>query len=520
MRFCQIILLIGVLAVTAFAQAEESRPFGNDNSSFSISTGSMFAASPKKSAAVNPAVVRTPAITTITNDMDEAITIIRRNYASSQKGSDGNLIDSAIESMLHQLDPHSSYFTREEFRELTNDHQGRYVGIGTTISSFARNGQIDTYVLSTAKNSPAERAGLCFGDRIVEVDGKAVTGMTSLEVRNLVRGPLGSSVRLTVERADGTIIRNISLNRNNVAHPSIEKYLMLDDRVGYITLTDGFGYTTAAEFDAAFLDLKRKGMSSLIIDLRGNGGGIMDEAIKIAENFLPFGQTIVSQRGRYVSENRVWRSQNRRSETLPLVLLVDNDTASASEILVAAMQDNDRAVVIGKRTFGKALVQSVYQLDDGSGLAITSDRYFSPSGRSLQRDYSDSGLYDYFRHTNHGALIDSPQNASRTLKGRVVFGGDGIQPDKIVDGFENDKKRSAMIDRLFENIRAGIDLSTDSKLLLVCKNSNCANDLGFLRLEAAKFEALRSGIGSPTDIKAVQLDEFVRIAMTQLRNNE
>jgi hypothetical protein len=170
-------------------------------------------------------------------------------------------------------------------------------------------------------------------------------------------------------------------------------------------------------------------MRSLIVDLRGNGGGLMEQAVSIAEKFLPAGRVIVSQHSRQPLDERVAVSQNKRPETLPLVLLVDGNTASASEIFAAAMQDNDRATIVGTRTFGKGLVQDIIPLEDGSGLVLTSERYYTPSGRSIQRDYSDSGLYDYFRHISKGTLVDKSTFAARTLKGRIVHGGDGIAPD-------------------------------------------------------------------------------------------
>jgi carboxyl-terminal processing protease len=297
--------------------------------------------------------------------------------------------------------------------------------------------------------------------------------------------------------------------------------VLLENKIGYLALTEGFDFTTAEEFEVAFNSLKRHGMQSLIVDLRGNGGGLMDQAILVAEKFLPFGQMIVSQRGRNAVEDREWRSRNRRPESMPLVFLVDEGTASASEILAAAMQDNDRAAVIGTRTFGKGLVQNVIPLDDGSGLTLTSERYYTPSGRSIQREYSDSGLYDYFRHTNHGALINRPEAATRTLKGRVVFGGDGIQPDEIVDSFELTTQRVALVDRLFNFLRVTSASETVNELFAkycVRKDANteCESDPAFVRFHLAQFRKLRSETDNANIGEVLTFDPQMAAAMRTL----
>ena len=370
----------------------------------------------------------------IANDFDEALELVAMNHASGDRMDPERRLSIAINGMLRELDPHSSYFTRKEFRELNDDHQGRYFGIGTTISAFSRNGETGVYVLTAKKASPAEQAGLRFGDRIIAVDGKDVSGLDSTSVRDLVRGADGTFISLMIERWGVKERIVVTARRSKVPEQSVPAAFIVADGVGYIAMTEGFSYTTVSEFDDAFRKLRSRGIASLILDLRGNGGGLMNQAIRLAEKFLPEGRVIVSQHGRRPSDEQVWVSANKHPETLSLVLLVDENSASATEIFAAAMQDNDRATIVGERTFGKGLVQDVIPLENGSGLVLTSERYYAPSGRSIQRDYSDSGLYDYFRHISKGTLVDKPSFAARTAKGRTVYGGEGIAPDVPIAG--------------------------------------------------------------------------------------
>jgi carboxyl-terminal processing protease len=253
---------------------------------------------------------------------------------------------------------------------------------------------------------------------------------------------------MTVERAATNRVETISIRRNSVAQPSIPDSYMLRPGVGYIDLSEGFNYTTSDEFDAALAALKRQGLKSLVLDLRGNGGGIVDQAVKVAEKFLPAGTLILTQRGRARIDNRVWRSQRVAPETMPLVVLVNGETASASEIVAGAFQDNDRALIVGERTFGKGLVQSVIGLPGGAGLTLTSARYLTPAGRSIQRDYSQLDLYDYFHHKTPAAAAASSY-AAHTVTDRTVFGGDGIQPDEPVVSEKLTDTQAALLDPLF-----------------------------------------------------------------------
>ena len=511
------ILVMLFLPFGANAQNDKVLTLPSGNASFTIQPGSTFSASNRRKADP-PADTTAPAIKAISRDMDELLRLVKNNHVSGGKVATQSLIGSAITSMLEQLDPHSNYYDPTAHHELIEDQQGRYSGVGTTISSYARNGVLDTFVLGVSKNTPAERAGLRFGDRIVEVNAFPVSGLDSLEVRNRIRGPIGSTARLTIERSDGSIVRNIPVGREQVSQKSVTHSLLLDSTIGYLALTEGFGYTTLAEFDSAFSSLKQKGMRSLMLDLRGNGGGLMDQAIRIAERFLPAGQIIVSQRGRHLAEDRVWKSTNVHAEKMPLVLLVDEGTASASEIIAGAMQDNDRAVIVGERTYGKGLVQDIIPLEDGSMLTLTTERYYTPSGRSIQREYSDSGLYDYFRHTNKGDLIGRSATAVRTRNGRVVYGGDGIEPDVHVQDFEITPVRSELIDKLFYFLRSnGAEWRGDDFLKRFCDHqgspARCAEDLPFLRSQLAQFESYKAGADESAQITVLNADPQVGSAL-------
>ena len=350
--------------------------------------------------------------------------------------------------MLGVLDPHSRYYDAAEWYDLLDEQRSSYSGIGASIATFERAGVVGTYVIATFAGSPAARAGLRFGDRIAAVNREGVNGQGSDIVRDKLRGQTGTAFRVTVERAATNRLETIEIRRDRVAQPSIPDAYILRTGIGYIDLSEGFTYTTADEFTVALNTLKRQGAKSLILDLRGNGGGIVDQAVKVAERFLPARSLILTQRGRSRIDNRVWRSNNISPEKMPLVILVNEETASASEIVAGAFQDNDRAMIVGERTFGKGLVQSVIGLPSGAGLTLTSARYLTPSGRSIQRDYSNTDLYDYFSHKTPAAAAGSSVIA-HTLTDRTVYGGDGIKPDETVKGEVLSRTHASLLDPIF-----------------------------------------------------------------------
>lgn len=422
---CLAVLLCTSLIRPAATQERESTLAPNSEP-FTLIEGSSFSASSGPNADLSRKRLLRKEM--IQSDFEEALEVIRKNHVST--ADPGKLTDSAITSMLKMLDPHSNYYNLTEFEDLIDEHESEYSGTGSSIAGFERNGRIETFVISTFPNSPAARAGLRFGDRIIVVNGRNVTAESPDTIRDLVRGKRGTTAKVTVERARNGVFEVLEMKRERVHEPAVPKGFLLKNKVGYIDLTSGFTNATFDEFEAALADLHSQGMTSLLLDLRGNGGGILDQAVKVAEKFLPAGSTIVSQRGRYPNDTRTWKAGKARYESMPLVLLVDEYTASASEVLAGALQDNDRAMIVGEKTFGKGLVQSVLNLPEGAGLTLTAARYYTPTGRSIQRNYADTGLYDYFHH-RQTAEIGTSVYAARTPTNRVVYGGDGITPDEI-----------------------------------------------------------------------------------------
>lgn len=446
-RTVSLFLLLAIASVTALPQ-DGSKGFSafDDNDPFKIKRGSSFSASVPKQSQVEPTQRKSPG--NISGDFSEALELIKKHHVDGRNANVNELTKAAIESMLHSLDPHSNYFDAAEYQELLTDQQSEYFGIGATIANYVRNGETNTYVVATFPDSPALRAGLRFGDRIVSVNGESMTEKDSAYVRDKVRGKKGSVARIVVERAGSLRQEVVELRRNRVPQPTIPDAYILRPGIGYVDMSEGFNYTTADELNVAMAELKAQGMTSLVLDLRENTGGILDQAVKVAERFLPAGSVIVSQRGRFAIDSRIWKSANRAPESMPVVVLVNDTTASASEIVSGALQDYDRALVVGENTFGKGLVQSIIDLPYGSGLTLTTAKYYTPSGRSIQRDYSNSGLYDYFNHkVANGSQKTRPE--SKTLTGRTVFGGDGITPDEVVKESAITEAEAAMLDPIF-----------------------------------------------------------------------
>lgn len=446
-RVVSLLLILSVATVFAFPQVKQN-PVSQleEVEPFKIKKGSSFSASTLRT---NPNPEQNPQIPggKITQDFSDALEIIRKNYVDGKNANYNELTKSAIDSMLHTLDPHSNYFDAAEYQDLLTDQQSEYFGIGATIANYEKDGETNTFVIATFPDSPASRAGLRFGDKILAVNSENMVGKNSSIVRDKVRGKKGSVVRVLVERGDSRRQETVELRRNRVPQPTIPDAYMLRTGIGYIDMSEGFNYTTAEELSVALGELHKQGMTSLILDLRENTGGILDQAVKVAEKFLPAGSVIVSQRGRFAIDNRVWRSTNKTPETMPMVVLVNDSTASASEIVSGAMQDYDRALVVGENTFGKGLVQSIIDLPYSSGLTLTTAKYYTPSGRSIQRDYSKSSLYDYF---NHKAAIQTQTKAeAKTLTGRKVFGGDGITPDEIVKNQVLTDVEAELLDPIF-----------------------------------------------------------------------
>ena len=426
-------LLVLTLIVPGFifAQQRVQTPGGSTSSS----TTSPAPGYPgRKSARANAG----NATAVVERDFDDALRLIQEQYIDGKKLDYNNVFKSSIIGMLRSLDPHSNYYDREEFDELKTDQRSEYFGIGASIQNYNYGDQMETFITATFANSPAGRAGLRFGDRILEVDGVKMSGKTSLEVRDKIRGPRGSTVKLTLERAADKRTQKIDITRDAVPQPSIPDAYMLKPGVGYIDMTRGFNYTTTDELQDALERLHAKGMNSLVLDLRNNPGGFLDQAIHVAEVFLKNGQLILTQKGRNGFRDNTYESRNSSPDLTPLVILINENTASASEIVAGAMQDHDRALIVGQTSFGKGLVQSIIPLEYGAGLTLTSAKYYTPSGRLIQRDYSNGGLYDYYLHggmnrlNQKGEAVKPAGPEKKTDTGRAVFGGGGISPDESI----------------------------------------------------------------------------------------
>ena len=379
-----------------------------------------------KPTAANETVTRT----TLTRDFRSAMELIRAKYVEQVEYQ--ALTKASIEGMLQVLDPHSDYFDRKAFAEMNSEQRSHYFGIGAQIAPRYRG----TYILETFEGTPAARAGLRYGDHIIAIDGTDTSTWTSDRVRNLLRGERGTIVRVTVQRPGAADPITFPIQRDSVALPSITNYYLARPDVGYINLSRGFHSTTSDELNSIMAELSEKGARSFILDLRGNRGGYLDQAIKVADRFLQRGQVIVSVRGRDSKNfDRDITAELGAKEIIPLVVLINRESASASEIVAGAIQDHDRGLIVGESSFGKGLVQNIFPLSDGSGLTLTIARYYTPSGRLIQRDYSN-GLFEYYARRarpDAGAAPTPRPDEKRTDLGRTVFGGGGIEPDIKVE---------------------------------------------------------------------------------------
>lgn len=365
----------------------------------------------------------------LTDEFKEAISEVQESYAGR---ADLELLGkNSIQGMLHQLDPHSTFFTKAEFDEVQTEQSSRIYGIGVTIAKRYDH----VYILSATPGTPGHHAGLRYGDAIVAIDKQNVDEWTSQQVMHRVRGEKGEPVEITIERAGTPNPITVRVRRDEVKLPSVRNAFMAGQgSTGYIALTGGFSSKTDEELTEALTQLKQEGMRQLVLDLRGNPGGLLDEAIKVSTRFLAPGEKIVEVRGRdeQTSAHTYEVPDNNEPETLPMVVLVDRQTASASEIVAGALQDHDRALIVGENTFGKGLVQGVFRLWGGTGLVLTTAKYYTPTGRSIQRSYANVSFYDYYLNRGEDqSLSGSAQHgdALRTDLGRTVYGGGGITPD-------------------------------------------------------------------------------------------
>jgi carboxyl-terminal processing protease len=355
--------------------------------------------------------------------------LVEQNYADPLQGdkADDAIYNGAIPGMLRKLDPHSSFHDPKDYAKMREDQHGRYYGVGMGI--IEEDNKI--YVAQPFENTPSFRAGIHPGDVIAKVNGSSTSGWSTDQVSKALRGPKGTHVQVSTTREGQDKPLLFDLVRDEIPNPSVDLEYEIRPGVGYIRLKV-FEETTAREVIEAIDSFPN--LHGLVLDLRGNPGGLVNQAVEVCDHLLAKGQPIVSQRGRAFPDEVYKAMQGNGGKTFPLVVLVNHGTASAAEIVSGALQDHDRALIVGQTTFGKGLVQSIYNLSDGTGLLLTTYHYYTPSGRLIQRNYTGVSDYEYF-YDRGGA---SPPNASNqevklTDSGRTVYGGGGITPDEKVE---------------------------------------------------------------------------------------
>jgi len=354
--------------------------------------------------------------------------LVEQNYAEpiTPDKADDVIYDGAIPGMLQVLDPHSHFYDPKAYAHLREDQRGRYYGVGMMIEQ--QNNKV--YVLTPYEDTPSYRAGIHPGDQISAIDGKSCDGWSSDQVAKALKGPKGTTVQVTMIRYGQPKPLTFNLTRDEIPHPSIDIKFEIRPGIGYIHLTQ-FQETTGQEMEDAINGFGN--LKGLLLDLRGNPGGLLSQAVDVCDHLLAKGQTIVSQRGRAYSDQNYTATHGNDGKTFPIVVLVDRNTASAAEIVSGALQDHDRALIVGETTFGKGLVQTVYNLSENTGLALTTYHYYTPSGRLIQRNYEGVSLYDYYNHAGAMAPDSSNREVKLTDSGRTVYGGGGITPDEKIE---------------------------------------------------------------------------------------
>jgi carboxyl-terminal processing protease len=376
----------------------------------------------------------------------EIYNLVEQNYAEPVN-PDKAIYNGAIPGMLHVLDPHSNFFDPKSYSLLREEQSGKYYGVGMQIAP--RNNKI--IVVAPFAGTPAYKAGLRPGDVIIAVDAKATDNMSVSDVADLLKGPKGTNVHISILRESNDKPLEFNVIRDEIPRNSVDLKFMIRPGVGYMHVT-AFNETTEQEVEDAlqsFGDLK-----GLVLDLRGNPGGLLNEGVGVADKFLKKGQVIVSHHGRSSPEKMYKAAHGNGGKDYPLVVLVNRGTASAAEIVSGAIQDHDRGLIVGEVTFGKGLVQTVYPLGEGTGLALTTAKYYTPSGRLIQRDYTGVSLYDYYYSREQE---DNPSNNANTNSstpshevkltdsGRTMFGGGGITPDVKVKPFKTTKFEDSLL---------------------------------------------------------------------------
>jgi carboxyl-terminal processing protease len=359
-----------------------------------------------------------------------ALSAIEANYV--EEVNSDRLVYSAIRGMLGTLDPHSSFFDPREYAQMRERQEGRYYGLGITIASVDG----DITAQSVFEGSPAYKTGVRRGDVIAKIAGEDAKGWTTEQAMLKLRGPKGTTVHIDIRRRGYEQPIPLDVTRDEVHILTVPASFMIDATTGYIHMKD-FGENTDREVKQALRELTAKGMRRLLFDARQNPGGPLDQAIKVANEFLPRGKMVVYTRGRIANSDQDYRAtEDGEFTSVPMVMLVNRNSASAAEIVSGALQDHDRGYIVGETTFGKALVQSVYRIANQAGLALTTAHYYTPSGRLIQRPW-DASFDEYLSYSSRDQDVNKPHNPSdlkRTAAGRPVYSGGGVEPDRHIAG--------------------------------------------------------------------------------------
>lgn len=385
--------------------------------------------------------------------------IVDQNYAD-KLSADKGIYNGAIPGMLRTLDPHSNFFDPKEFAGLREEQHGMYYGIGMLIGPQPRTGK--PMVMHPFGGTPAYKAGIRPGDMLVEVNDKRVDNLTTTDVAEMLKGPKGTKVQVVVNREGAPKPIVFNMVRDEIPRNSVDTAFWVKPGIAYLRI-QSFTETTAREVEDNLKALGEQNIKGLILDLRGNPGGLLDQGVATAGHWLDRGQTVVSHKGRAYPEKPYLARGSQYGENYAMVVLVNNYSASAAEIVAGALQDHDRAWILGSVTFGKGLVQTVYPLPDNTGLALTTQHYYTPSGRLIQRNYSNISFLDYYygKHTDQ----KDPTDVKQTDLGRTVYGGGGITPDEKFDTPKLDPFQIAVARKnAFFNYSAAYFANHDTKL--------------------------------------------------------
>jgi len=370
----------------------------------------------------------------------KAYSLVEQNFADPVN-PDKSIYKGAIPEMLRTLDPHSNFFDPKEYAALRDDQRGHYYGVGMMVGP--RNGK--TMVMAPFPGSPAYKAGIRPGDIISMVNDKPTDGLSTTEIADMLKGPRGTQVKIVVSREGAEAPIAFTVIRDAINRPSVTDAFWVQPGIAYLKIT-AFNETTSKELDDQMKRLGENNVKGLVLDLRENPGGLLNEGVAVADHFLQKGQTIVSHHGRSSPEKTYVARNGNKGRDYPIVVLVNKYSASAAEIVSGALQDHDRAWILGETTFGKGLVQTVYPLSENTGLALTTAHFYTPSGRLIQRDYSNQSFYDYYTHQD--GTTRNQLDVKMTDSGRTVYGGGGITPDQKyeapkLDAFEIDLARKS-----------------------------------------------------------------------------